>query len=99
MPVARRKSGKLKQISFQAVTEEQQTEDGPLFLEITPKIASDLISIYNHIPKTEEEPTLEEVVAMAVSYFRSRLEQGTEILIGEGTDKVLNARKQSQEGP
>jgi len=96
---ARRRSGKVPQTALQVVTEKQRTEGEPLFLEITPAIASDLIAIYDYMPKTEEEAPLEEVVAMAVSYFRSRLEQGMEVLSREERDRMLNARRRSQEGP
>jgi hypothetical protein len=60
------------------MTSQQQTEGEPLLfeIEITPKVAQDLLVILKHLPKTETEPTLEEVVAIAVSYFRSRLESG-----------------------
>jgi hypothetical protein len=58
------------------MTNPQQVEDEPLLVEITPEIASDLLVILKHMPRAETEPTLEEVVAMAVAYFRGRLERG-----------------------
>ena len=61
---------------MQEMSNQPQNEDEPLLVEITPEIASDLLIILKHMPRTEAEPTLEEVVAMAVSYFRGRLERG-----------------------
>lgn len=83
------------------MTNQEQDENEPLLLEITPSIASDLLAIYQHIPKTETEPTLEEVVAMATSHFRSRLERGETQIVSESDEeavRAVNARKQSQEG-
>jgi len=97
---ARRESVKVPQAAFRVVTNQQQNGDEPLLMEITPEIASNLIVIYEYMPKSEVEPTLEEIVTMAVSYFRSRLEHGeTQILSDEEAEIAINARKQSQEGP
>ena len=66
------------------MTSQKQTESKPLLVEVTPKIASDILVILKHMPKTEIEPTLEEVVAAAVSYFRIRLDSGEVQLIDDG---------------
>ena len=82
------------------MTDQKQTDDESVFVEITPEIASHLLVIWEHMPEEEEEPTLEELVAMAVSNFRWRLEHaGTQILSKEESEKIINAREQLSEGP
>ena len=69
-------------------SQQQQPEEGPLLVEITPKIASDILVILKHMPKTEIEPRLEEVVAAAVSYFRIRLVSGEVQFVEDGQQAV-----------
>jgi hypothetical protein len=66
------------------MTSQQQIENEPLLVEITPKLASEILVILKYMPKTETEPTLEEVVATAVSYFRNRLESGEVQFVEDG---------------
>jgi hypothetical protein len=56
--------------------QQQQSKEEPLPVEITPKIAADMLVILDYIPESEEEPTAEEIVAMAISYFKNQLESG-----------------------
>jgi len=96
----KRRSVRVTQAVPQPVTSQKQTDDEPLFVEITPEIASHLLVIRQHMPEGEEEPTVEELVAIAVSYFSSRLEHdGTQILSKEESQKKINAREQLSEGP
>jgi hypothetical protein len=56
--------------------QQQQSKEEPLLVEITPKIAADMLVILDYMPESEEEPTAEEIVAMAISYFKNQLESG-----------------------
>ena len=74
---------------------EDEPEDEPLLLEITPEIASDLLVIFQYMPESKEEPTLEETLAIIVSNFRVQLEYaGTQVLSKEEAERVINAREQ-----
>ena len=57
-------------------SQQQQQEEEPLLVEITPKIAADMLAILDHMPESEIEPTAEEIVAMAISYLKNQLESG-----------------------
>ena len=64
-------------------SQQQQPEEEPLLVDITPKIAADMLAILDHMPEYEIEPTAEEIVAMAISYLKNQLESG-KTQFGEG---------------
>jgi hypothetical protein len=74
------------------MTKTEETNDGPLLIEVTPEIAYYLDKILKHLPDEADVTTIEQLIAIAVSQFAVRLDNGdTQFVLDTNSEQAHSA--------